>query len=195
MENTNQVIPPDLAGFQHIVCGLIEEGDVLVFGNSREKVFARALAGTSVADSDFDVYRKMECPKHEGQLKHPKDMSWEDFAGPIQWHNIKDEDQKAKTNDGGKPPLANLPWKALREVAGVQLFGHSKYGDFHNYKKGMEISRQLSCAIRHIADFMDGIDLDSESGKNHLAHAACRILFTLETVIEKTAKDDRYKSK
>ena len=99
----------------------------------------------------------------------------------------------ALTYDDGKPPLARLPLKALREVAFVQLYGAQKYGDFENYRKGMEITRNASCAIRHIADFMDGQDLDSESGCNHLAHAACRLLFILENIAEGTAIDDRFK--
>jgi hypothetical protein len=100
---------------------------------------------------------------------------------------------KAETYDDGKPPLAHLPWDALREVAMVQAYGHKKYGDFYNYKKGMELSRNLSCAIRHITDFMDGDDLDSESGRSHLGHAATRILFALQNIREGVAIDDRYK--
>jgi len=108
---------------------------------------------------------------------------------------IKQMEEKliAKTYDDGKPPLANLPWAGIREVAMVQAYGHSKYKDFNNYRKGMEVSRNCSCAIRHIADYMDGIDLDSESGRNHLAHAACRLLFVLQNLSDKTAIDDRYK--
>lgn len=100
---------------------------------------------------------------------------------------------KALTYDDGKPHLAGLPWKALREVALVQGYGNSKYGSFFNYKKGMEISRNASCAIRHIADYLDGHDLDAESGRSHLAHAAARLLFMLENLAEGTAIDDRFK--
>jgi hypothetical protein len=100
---------------------------------------------------------------------------------------------KAKTDDGAKPPLAMLPWAGIREVAHVQAYGHKKYGDFHNFRKGIEVSRNLSCAVRHISDFMDGQDLDSESGRNHLAHAACRLLFTLQNINDGVAIDDRYK--
>jgi hypothetical protein len=89
---------------------------------------------------------------------------------------------KAKTYDDGKAPLANLPWAAVREMSMVQAYGHKKYGDFNNYKKGMEVSRNLSCALRHIAEYMEGHNQDAESGLNPLAHAMCRI-----------AIDDRYK--
>lgn len=99
---------------------------------------------------------------------------------------------RAKTYDDGKPPLAMLPLKALREVALVQLYGAEKYGEFFNYRKGMEVGRNASCAMRHIAAYMDGEDLDPESRRNHIAHAACRLLFILENLAEGTAIDDRY---
>lgn len=101
---------------------------------------------------------------------------------------------KALTYDDNKPPLANLPWAAMRVLAQVQGYGHRKYSSFHNYRKGMEISRNLSCAMRHLADFMDGVDNDPESGQSHLGHAMCRIAFVLQNLADGTAIDDRYTS-
>jgi hypothetical protein len=98
---------------------------------------------------------------------------------------------KALTHDDGKPPLAYLPWSALDEVAMVQAYGHQKYGDFYNYRKGMEVGRNLSCAIRHIRAYMEGEDNDPESGRNHLAHAATRLLFTLQNIADNKQIDDR----
>lgn len=108
-----------------------------------------------------------------------------------EWEGLPPAPEKAKTNDEGKPPLARLPWKALREVSLVQQYGFQKYGCWDNWRKGMEVSRNLSCSMRHVADYLDGADMDSESGKSHLAHAACRILFTIENLIDGTAIDDR----
>lgn len=100
--------------------------------------------------------------------------------------------EKAKTNDEGKAPLAVLPWAAIEELALVQAYGHKKYGDFHNYRKGMEVSRNVSCALRHIAAFMDGETNDPESGRPHLAHALCRLAFVLQNQHDGTVIDDRY---
>ena len=99
---------------------------------------------------------------------------------------------KAATYDEGKEPLAHLPWGGLDEVSRVQAYGHKKYKDFNNYRKGMEVSRNLSCAIRHIRDYMDGQNTDHESGLNPLAHAACRLLFVLQNLKDGVAIDDRY---
>ena len=101
---------------------------------------------------------------------------------------------KAKTYDEGKLPLAWLPWAAIDELSKVQQYGHEKYKDFNNYRKGMEVSRNLSCALRHIRDYLEGHDVDAESGHSPLAHAMCRIAFVLQNLKEGTAIDDRYKT-
>ncbi len=101
--------------------------------------------------------------------------------------------KKALTYDQGKPPLASLPWSAMDEMAMVQAYGNAKYKSFYNYKKGMEVSRHLSCAIRHIRDYMNGVDVDHESQRHPLGHAMCRIAFVLENIQDGTAIDDRYK--
>lgn len=102
---------------------------------------------------------------------------------------------KAKTDDGAKPPLAMVPPEGLRAVARVQAYGHRKYGDFNNFRKGMEVSRQANCIIRHVMAFMDGEDLDQESGESHIAHAATRCMFLLQNLKDGVAIDDRYKNK
>lgn len=100
---------------------------------------------------------------------------------------------KALTYDEGKAPLAWLPWAAIDEMALVQAYGEAKYKDFNNYRKGMEVTRNLSCALRHIRDFMNGHDLDEESGRSHLAHAMCRLGFVLQNLADGVEIDDRYK--
>lgn len=200
VDHDDSLPPDDLAGYQHIVDGEISKWDIIVSVlGLRPKQWAddKQIGQQIVPEMDFfDVYRKMPCPKpgdHDKAWKQVQIDSEKVFKG---YKEMADKClDRAKTNDGGKPPLAHLPWKAIREVSQVQLFGHKKYEDFHNYKKGMEVSRHLSCATRHIADFMDGNDLDTESGRNHLAHAACRLLFVLENLADGTAIDDRYKNK
>jgi hypothetical protein len=100
---------------------------------------------------------------------------------------------KALTYDQDKPPLAYLPSAALREISMVQEYGARKYGTTDNFRQGMEVRRNLSCALRHIYEYLDGNDLDNESGRNHLAHAACRLMFVLQNIKDGVAVDDRYR--
>lgn len=208
-------LPADLAGYQQLFDCRILEDDIMIpeglglkdghyawrshshYVNPSHCLNSNPLLGIvdkdgraySSGDSScpFRVYRKMPCPK---QADANERMAAYQGEVVTEW---TDKKPKAKTNDEGKPPLAHLPWAALREVALVQAYGHSKYGDFYNYKKGMEISRNLSCAIRHITDYMAGKDLDDESKRHHLAHAACRVLFALQNIYDNTQIDDRYR--
>lgn len=205
--------PANLAGYQQIVFGKILPDDLAIKrGDSASQSMAWAKEVNLCGQESFQnrdewvgfdpitnifeyytVYRKMPCPTQEG-CHYMQVIGQLPTSSPITYShgNISDSPAKAKTYDDGKPPLAHLPWDALREVAMVQAYGQSKYGDFYNYKKGMELSRNLSCAIRHITDFMDGDDLDDESGRSHLAHAACRVLFALQNIKDGVAIDDRY---
>jgi hypothetical protein len=171
-------LPKDLAGYQTIANGVIEVGDIICCsafaypGDSfivPEKYFR---LGEAIDDS-VRVYRKMDCPR---KLDMP----------------AQDNSYKALTNDKGKAPLAMLPWAGIEEVALVQAYGNEKYGDFYNFRKGMEVCRHLSCAIRHISKYLTGEATDPESGRPHLAHAACRILYVLQNQHDGTAIDDRY---
>lgn len=174
-------LPDSIGGYQHLEPDVIcRANDIYVYGGAPVG-FVSINAGTPVGMFEeamgYRVYRKMPCPRPGGEREEA----------------VAKAATRAATHDDGKPPLACLPLKALREVAMVQLYGQQKYGDFYNYKKGMELSRNASCAMRHIADYMDGQDMDVESGRSHLAHAACRLLFMLENLADGTAVDDRYK--
>jgi hypothetical protein len=131
---------------------------------------------------DGDVVKEVPIIKFLKQAEVNTDIGADPFQRP-----------KALTYDENKAPLAYVPWAAIDEMALVQAYGQKKYGDFYNYKKGLEVGRNLSCAIRHIRDFMNGVDVDSESGRSHLAHAMCRLAFTIQNMRDGTAIDDRWK--
>lgn len=109
-------------------------------------------------------------------------------------NKAQDETAKAKTYDEGKLPLAWLPWAAIDELSKVQQYGHGKYKDYNNYRRGMEVTRNVSCALRHIRDYLAGCDTDHESGCHPLSHAMCRLAFVLQNIHDGTHIDDRYLS-
>lgn len=86
-----------------------------------------------------------------------------------------------------------LPWDALNEVAEVMTFGAQKY-KVHNFRlPGMKSSRLFSASLRHMYAWVRGEEKDLESGKSHLAHAACCILMLRDKEIIGTDEDDRWK--
>ena len=102
-----------------------------------------------------------------------------------------------RRDNKGKPPLAHLPMRALREVAQVELWARTekkpKPYPSDNWRIGGPVRDGINSSMRHEADFLDGLDADPESGRHPLAHAACQILFLLENILTGRVVDDRYK--
>jgi len=67
----------------------------------------------------------------------------------------------------------------IKEVVEVLDFGARKYSD-NGWKKLPGIRRRyLAACMRHIVAWLTGERFDRESGKNHLSHAVCCLLFIL----------------
>lgn len=96
--------------------------------------------------------------------------------------------------DTGKCALELLPFAAMEQVGQVLTFGAAKYAP-HNWRfgRGLAWSRLLGAALRHLVAWGRGEDTDAETGYNHLAHAACCVLFLLSYTIEGGGTDDRWK--
>lgn len=94
--------------------------------------------------------------------------------------------------DTGKPPLSLIDRHALEEIAQVLAFGAKKY-DAHNWRKGIQYSRLLDAALRHLYAFADGEDTDPESGLSHVAHAGCCVVFLLGMLHDMPSMDDRHR--
>lgn len=99
---------------------------------------------------------------------------------------------EAKKFDNDKAPMELLSHKALLEIAKVFGHGAKKYGRY-NYKAGLDWTRVIGAAQRHIGAFNSGEDLDPESGFSHLAHAGCCVIMLLDYIRTHPEKDDRYK--
>lgn len=95
-----------------------------------------------------------------------------------------------RKDDQDKPPMSLLDRFALEQIAKVLQFGAKKYAK-HNWRKGLEFSRLLDAALRHILAFADGEDNDPESGLSHIAHAGCCIMFLLWMQKNRPDLDDR----
>lgn len=99
---------------------------------------------------------------------------------------------QAMKHDTGKPGIAWLPMAELQDIAEVLDFGAIKY-DRGNWKKGMPWMKIVNSMLRHIFAWTLGEKIDPESGKSHLAHAACNILFLMYYEKHRQSFDDRDK--
>lgn len=103
----------------------------------------------------------------------------------------KQQDQKIK-KDAGKPMISLIPYEFLQGVAEVLGFGVKKYGPYC-WTAGMDWSRLMDAAYRHLGAFEKGEDVDDESGLSHLLHLACCVMFLYMHQKLKLGKDDRWK--
>lgn len=104
--------------------------------------------------------------------------------------NLKTEG--AIKNDEGKARLDLLSTAWITGVGEVLAFGCRKYAA-HNWRLGLQQSRLLGAALRHIFAHLAGEDRDRESGLLHLGHASCCIMFAFEMHQTRPDMDDRYK--
>lgn len=80
--------------------------------------------------------------------------------------------------DDGKPMWRLLPFRELREVVDILTFGVKKYA-VDNWKKVIPPERYIDAAFRHFTSWVEGEKIDPETGKSHLAHAVCNLLFLM----------------
>lgn len=92
--------------------------------------------------------------------------------------------------DGGKDPWYLLPWDALKAIVLILAFGANKYGE-RNWEKGMDWSRLYGALMRHMTAWWGKEAVDPETGKSHLWHAGCCILFLIAYELRNKGNDDR----
>jgi len=103
------------------------------------------------------------------------------------------EQNKSLKFDTEKPALQYVPGQAMEQMGHAFAYGARKYGA-SNYKvSGLEVSRCIGAALRHIYKFNDGVDKDEESGHSHLGHAMAAIAMAIYMLDQHPSLDDRFK--
>lgn len=87
--------------------------------------------------------------------------------------------------------MALLDPEWLHDTAKVMSYGAKKYRA-NLWRDGMDWSRVISSAIRHINAINKGEDLDPETGLNHAAHLSCCAMFLNWYLTHRKEFDDRY---
>ncbi len=85
-----------------------------------------------------------------------------------------------------------MPFDALWEVAEVLGWGATNRGDSErNWEKGLVAGDLVAAAFRHLSQWASGEELDEETGRSHLAHATCLLLFLRALQLRGNLVDDR----
>lgn len=92
----------------------------------------------------------------------------------------------------GKAELHQVPSSLNFAVAKTLQYGAQKYAK-GNWRKGMSWTSVYDCLDRHMKKWLDGEQIDDESGLPHLYHAACNIAFLIEYAETCPHLDDRFK--
>lgn len=141
----------------------------------------------------------VEPPRIEDVMKDFQDFpplhGPEGFGSPVNWephvHETRVVDPKTGGEKGAKQAvLGDLDPRALMEVAKVAGFGRGKYSRF-NFAKGYDWSLSYDACQRHLHQFWNREELDSETGLHHLAAAAWHCLTLLCFVLRERGNDDR----
>lgn len=101
-----------------------------------------------------------------------------------------DVNAEGHKDDTGKTPYDLLAPEFLAGTAEILAFGAAKYAP-RNWEKGMAWSRPFSALMRHMWAWWAGEQADPETGKSHLWHAACCLMFLVAYEQRKTGSDDR----
>lgn len=124
--------------------------------------------------------------------KHPKAL-YVDIAvspPPVQTATSKLESEGGTKYDSGKYQPSLVSKNLIEQLSRVREFGTKKYTR-DNWKRGFKYLRSIDAALRHIHAFLDGEDLDTESGLSHPAHAVACLEHLLWDMKEHPENDDR----
>ena len=176
---SNEHIPDDLGGFQQVVCGKVEKGD-LVIHNFGTRFWADWMVGVDIAAliGNTRVYRRMPPIMQGGQTQHPGPHH-STFGLPHLNEPAKRKGQPITTG-----VLDYFP-DALLAIAECSRKGN----DQHNPGKPLHWDRSKSgdesdALVRHL---LERGKIDSD-GIRHTAKVAWRALAMLQKELEEARK-------
>lgn len=90
-----------------------------------------------------------------------------------------------------KPQLQLIPPVLSEEAAKAHALGAQKYGPWNWRSSQVEVMTYIGAMKRHIDAFMEGQDIDPESGAHHLGHVATGCGIVLDAARHGTLIDNR----
>lgn len=95
--------------------------------------------------------------------------------------------------NNGKPQWSMVDFKSLEDMVRVLEFGEKKYSR-DNWKKGLKTTEVVDSLLRHIYAYLNGEDIDPESGINHTGHIMCNAMFLSHMHLFRKDMDTRCKT-
>jgi hypothetical protein len=118
----------------------------------------------------------------------------EQYARYSQMGSIQNapKDTNPKTIYGeSKPAMSTIPGAARVMIAEAMRLGTAKYGRANWREDPVSSSTYVDALERHLAAWIDGEELDPESGVSHLAHVAANACIIMDAQACGTLLDDR----
>lgn len=152
-----------------------------------------------------DMWRYSAPTPYQGLVNPDAYLEMPDNAKRAMWNLPPLEDDEALTgnvwpldtkpmegrkDDGGKLPYDLIAPEFLTGTAEILAFGAAKYAP-RNWEKGMAWSRPFAAMMRHMWAWWAGQGNDEETGKSHLWHAACCLMFLIAYEQRSIGQDDR----
>ena len=105
------------------------------------------------------------------------------------------EDTNPKKAFGAlKAPMGYTPKTAIIEMQAVMGGGAHKYGNYNFRDSPIDAMTYIGAIERHLALWEDGVDVDSESGRSHLAHIMACCALALDAIHTGKFVDNRSKT-
>lgn len=105
-------------------------------------------------------------------------------------NNVKDPNPKDALGTR-KVPYSVVPRTVMAELAVAMLEGSRKYGR-HNYRAApVRATIYFDACHRHLDAFLEGEDIDPESGISHVTKAIATLTVLRDALIQGTCIDDR----
>lgn len=114
-----------------------------------------------------------------------------------QWTPVENEEAIKNARGGikhdqNKSRLDLIDAEFLEGLGHVLRFGANKYAT-HNWRGGINYSRLIGAAYRHLGAINRGEDIDGESSMPHIYHLACCVMFLAAMMRHRPDLDDRWR--
>ena len=105
---------------------------------------------------------------------------------------MSNEKEQALRYNSGKPQMSLIDLNSLEPMVRVLEYGCKKYFR-DNWKRGFPVTQLCDSLLRHIAEFLEGKNIDEESQCEIIGHILCNCMFISHTLKNHPEFDDRIK--